>query len=157
MITYRILAGFRRRPSHKKHPGLTRPDEIWEIRVFPQPFRPQLVPIRNLGSESVWLIRVELFLLTFIDKELLNIEGVVVVGVRRRRVDLLQDAVGLRPLAGVEVVANLEEVLLRGSELARSDRAAKDDHREDEAEDRDLGVPESSLDPSRSLSSQAFL
>ena len=58
---------------------------------------------------------------------------------------------------GIEVVADLDEVSVRSPEFSGSDSNTSDDHGEDEAEDRDLTVTESSLDLSRSLSSQTLV
>jgi len=64
--------------------------------------------------------------------------------------------VTLRELAGVEMVANVDEVLLRRAEFSGTDGAAQDHNGEDQAEDGHLAMPESSLESSRPLSSQTF-
>ncbi|RDX85264.1 hypothetical protein CR513_33569, partial [Mucuna pruriens] len=70
---------------------------------------------------------------------------------------LAEKAVGSGELAGVEAVANADEVLHRRAELAGADGAAQDNNGEDQAEDRHLAMPESSLESSRPFSSQTFL
>nr|KYP51021.1 hypothetical protein KK1_027234 [Cajanus cajan] len=55
-----------------------------------------------------------------------------------------------------EAVADVDEVLLRRAELAGADGAAQDNDGEEQAEDRDLAMPESSLEPFRPLSSQTL-
>ena len=52
---------------------------------------------------------------------------------------------------------DLVEVLLRSAELASADRSSKNEHRDEEAEERDLSVADRSLDLARSPSSQAPL
>lgn len=130
MVTHRVFAGFRGRPGHEHDPGLTGSDKVRVIRVLFKPIRSLLVPVGDLGSEPVGFIRVVFRVFLFVaNEEFIDVEGVIVVGVvvaGRRRMELFEHAVGLCELARgvvVEMVADLDEVLLRGPESSGSDRA----------------------------------
>ena len=97
----------------------------------------------------------------FVNQYGVDVEGVVIGGggsgiFGRRGLKLTEVAVIIRELAGVETVANVEEVLLGRAEFSSTDGAAQDNNGEDQAEDGDLAMPESSLESSHPLSSQTL-
>lgn len=165
MIPNGIFARFRRRPSYEKHAGLVGSKEIREIGILAKPARSLFVPVRDFGAETIRLVRVEILkvlVFFFVDQYGVDVEGVVIVGgsgtLKRRRggMKLGEEAMGFGELEGVEAVANVDEVLLRRAEFSGADGAAQDNDGEDEAEDRDLAMPESSVESSRPLSSQTL-
>lgn len=89
----------------------------------------------------------------FVSEDFQEVEGGVVVVnivVGGGGLGLLEDAAG-----GVEVVAEVVEVLLRGVELAGIEGASKDDDGEEEAEEGDGAVAAPSLDLANTPSSEA--
>lgn len=123
-----------------------------------------LVPCRYFGAETIRLFRVQflaVLVFWFVDQYGIDVEDIVIGGgigiVERRGLQVTEVVVILRELAGVETVANVDEVLLRRAEFSSTDGAAQDNKGEDQAEDGDLAMPESSLESSRPLSSQTLL
>lgn len=134
MVSNRILTLLGRRSSNQQNPRLTWPDEIRETTIILKPFPPPFIPTGDSRAESVGFVR--------------STAG-------QRRLELDKETVRLGMVAGSESVAELDEVLLGSAELAGADSAAEDDDGEDEAEDGDLEMAESSLDFSQPLLSQA--
>ena len=114
-------------------------------------------------KNGIGLVWIGLFVLTFVDQDLVDVKlfvavriSVVVVGGGGGDLGFFEDAAGLGSVTGgVEVVADLDEVLLWGPKSAGAEVATYDDHREDQAEDRDLPVPEKSLQSPSPLRSEA--
>ena len=110
----------------------------------------------------MWVNFLAVLVFCFVDQDGVDVEGVVIGGgsgtFKRRRcgMELGEEAMGFGELAGVEAVANVNQVLLRRAEFSGADGAAQDNDGEDEAEDRDLAMPESSVESSRPLSSQTL-
>ena len=78
-------------------------------------------------------------------------------GRRLRRMKLHENAVGLRQLpGGEEACSDVVEILLRRAEFSSADGASQDNDGEDEAEDRNLAMANSSVKPSRPLRSQTL-
>nr|POF10800.1 hypothetical protein CFP56_03469 [Quercus suber] len=87
----------------------------------------QVVPIGDFGAERVGFVRVGFLFGFIVDEDLGDVESGVVVGLvigLNFGLGFFEDAVGLHaPPTRVEVVAELIEVLLRGSEFIGSDSA----------------------------------
>ncbi|GFZ08986.1 UDP-xylosyltransferase 2 [Actinidia rufa] len=136
--------------------------KLGKFCVFLEPFGSLLVPIRYFGSEAIGLVWIGLFVLTFVDQDLVDVKLFVAVrisvvgGGSGGSLGFFEDAAGLGSAAGgVEVVADLDEVLLWGPESAGAEVATYNDHREEQAEDSDLPVPEKSPQSPSPLRSEA--
>ena len=127
VISDRVFARFRRRTGNEQDSGFIRPDKVGELRVVFQPLGSLLVPIGDFGAERVGLVRVGFLFGFIVVEDLGDVESGVVVGLAIGLgfgLSFFEDAVGLHaPPTRVEVVAELVEVLLRGSEFTGSDSA----------------------------------
>nr|CAB3496185.1 unnamed protein product [Digitaria exilis] len=146
VVTDGVLAGLGGGARDEQHPRLDVVEERRRLRVAAVPVGALLVPVGDLGAQRIGRVP----------------------ECPRRRVGLVVAAPGGRgrrrrgrggaPGAGVvvlcerpvrvgdEVLAELDEVLLRRAEAAGADGAAEHDDGEEEADDGELGVPREALD-----------
>jgi hypothetical protein len=142
MISHGVLTRGRSRTSDQQNPRTPAGQKVGECRIFRKPFTALVVPVGDLGAEAVWDVRISLHLRFF--HFFFHHRGTLVVGTLCN--DLRQDPVRLprRPTTRCSRIS--AKSCFRCPKLPCADGAPQNQHRHEQAQQRNLGILHRPLD-----------